>query len=55
MKKSPKRKLKKIRKTNKKQSERFKEAARILAPDVTAESFEDAFRKVVVEKKKAAN
>jgi hypothetical protein len=55
MKKSPKRKLKKIPKTNKKQSERFKESARLLATDVTPESFEDAFRKIVVEKKKAAS
>jgi|GEM_PF-4069349 len=52
MKKSPKRKLKKIPKTNKKQSERFKESARLLAPDVTAESFEDAFQRIVVEKSK---
>ncbi len=52
MKKSPKRKLRKIRKTNKQQSERFKEAARLLAPDVTAESFEDAFQRVVVKKPK---
>jgi hypothetical protein len=52
MKKSLKRKLKKIPKTNKKQSERFKEAARLIAPDVTAESFEQAFQRVVVEKSK---
>jgi hypothetical protein len=55
MKKSTKRKPKKIRKTNKKQSERFKKAARLLAPDVTAESFEDAFQRIVIKKKKATN
>ncbi len=52
MKKSPKRKQKKIRKTNKKQSERFKEGARLLAPDITPQSFEEAFQRIVVEKSK---
>lgn len=37
--------------TDKEQSERFKEAARILEADETGESFEKTFSKIVKEKK----